>query len=182
MSKRRQEELFAVKYRGKLFKAFYIRRQKQCIVMGIPHVKFHRTYSNGYPLHDTFEHSNSDVIDIPSDFPLKVDVDEKKGRIRFLYDCKLPTLDNVDRIVSMGAYAIGVGQACETISEEYHIVDLDAFNCTSPNLQVCITPGDYDLSRIPRTHLGKVEVVKFEGIQIVLQVIDSEQKVSIPQN
>lgn len=172
---------FAVKLDGKLYKAISvsITRSKSCIVVSLPKVTYHNTYPKNGDMHSTFENSGySDTSQIEK--VCRVSKRNNKTRI-YWHDKKLikdeTTFDNIT-IKSLGTYGISKKNECLKVPNNYELVNVDAFNCKSLNMQVYITAPNQDaVNKVPISHRGETKIVNLNDVWVVINFIDSTQTI-----
>jgi hypothetical protein len=171
---------FAVKLNGKIYKAISITRSKDCIVLSYPDIAYpHITYPKNGDIHFTIENSGySDTSQIEKD--CRVSKRDNKTRIYFV-DKKFikndTTFDNVT-IKNLGTHGISKKNECLYVPNKYELINVDAFNCKSLNMQTYITAPNQDaVNKVPISHRGETKIVKFNDVWVVIKFIDSNQPI-----
>jgi hypothetical protein len=149
---------FAVKWKGKIFKALRITRSKNCIVFAIPGTSMHSTYPADGETHWTFEKSK-----------LKFDKDKQR-----MYFKGRPQIRDIKSPVSMGVCA-GLITECNKLPSNYELLDLNEYQL--PNMWTyLIPPEDRWVSAIKQKHGGIVRVVKLGEVWAVVEFGDPGNK------
>lgn len=152
------EGKFAIKWNGKKYKAVNITRSKNVVVISPSEFPIHTSYTKDGKPHWT--------------------VEKKDGKQHIYFDMdgyKSPPINTIKSPLSMGTYA-GFGKEYQSLPNKYDVIDLDAFNCKTPNVQVFLTPPTQEsVDKIPKGHRGEKRTVKFNDVWVTVLFIDASQ-------
>jgi hypothetical protein len=166
---------FGIRWKGNLYKSVYVKKTKKYIVFGAPKLNIHITYDiKSGDLHWTVEKVDVEKSNAGG---LKVITSDKKHHI--FTKAKRPPLDKlVDPISIQTSTAFTEKQKQISLPKRYKLVNLDAFDCKVPNIQMFLSPPNYyRVKKIRWVRKGKTKIVKFNDVWAILRFIDVAQPI-----